>query len=85
MSVADPGMQTLVPSEILHKDGSLWARGQTLDGEMHGLWQWFRKGGGAIMRSGHFDRGAQVGEWTTYDKDGAVVKVTVMKPKKAKN
>lgn len=70
-----------VPSEIFHRDGSLWARGQTLDGEMHGFWQWYRKGGGPIMRSGHFERGTQVGEWTTYDKDGAVYKVTVMKPK----
>ena len=84
MSGADPETLALVPSEILHKDGSLWARGQTLDGEMHGHWQWFRKGGGAIMRSGHFDRGAQVGEWTTYDKDGAVYKVT-MKPKGARS
>jgi hypothetical protein len=33
------------------------------------------------MRSGYFDQGAQVGEWVTYDKDGAVYKVTKMKPK----
>ena len=31
------------------------------------------------MRSGHFDAGRQVGEWTTYDHAGAVYKVTRMK------
>ena len=66
-----------------HKDGSLWARGQTIDGVMTGYWEWFRKDG-TRMRSGYFDRGDQVGEWTSYDKTGAVYKVTVMKPKAAK-
>lgn len=63
-----------------HKDGSLWVRGQTLDGIATGYWEWFRKDG-TRMRSGHFDHGEQVGEWTTYDKAGAVYKVTIMKPK----
>jgi antitoxin component YwqK of YwqJK toxin-antitoxin module len=36
------------------------------------------------MRSGYFENGEQVGEWTTYDKTGRVVKVTRMKPKKGK-
>ena len=36
------------------------------------------------MRSGYFDNGEQVGEWTTYNKNGKVVKVTTMKPKKPK-
>jgi antitoxin component YwqK of YwqJK toxin-antitoxin module len=31
------------------------------------------------MRSGYFDKGRQVGEWTTYDKNGKVFKVTKMK------
>jgi hypothetical protein len=31
------------------------------------------------MRSGHFENGEQVGEWTTYDANGKVVKVTKMK------
>jgi antitoxin component YwqK of YwqJK toxin-antitoxin module len=67
-----------------HKDGSIWAKGQMLDGVMTGYWEWFRKDG-SKMRSGHFDeKGEQVGEWTTYDKDGNVVKVTKMKPKMAK-
>jgi antitoxin component YwqK of YwqJK toxin-antitoxin module len=64
-----------------HKDGSVWAKGQTLDGEMHGYWEWFRKYG-TKMRTGYFDRGEQVGDWTTWDRNGKVVKVTTMKPKK---
>ena len=72
------------PVTHLHNDGSLWSKGQTLDGEMHGYWEWYRKAGGAIMRSGYFDKGAQAGEWTTYDRDGKVYKVTQMKPKAAK-
>jgi len=36
------------------------------------------------MRSGYFERGRQVGEWTTYDKKGCVFKVTAMKPVKKK-
>jgi antitoxin component YwqK of YwqJK toxin-antitoxin module len=63
-----------------HKDGSVWAKGQTLDGVPVGYWEWFRKDG-RIMRSGTFENGEQAGEWTTYDKNGQIVKVTVMKPK----
>lgn len=59
-----------------HKDGSVWAKGQTLNGVPVGYWEWFRKEG-TIMRSGSFDEaGNQVGEWTTYDRQGAVYKVT---------
>lgn len=63
-----------------HKDGSVLAVGQTLDGKLSGYWEWFRKDG-TKMRSGHFDEGARVGEWTTYDRDGQPYKVTCMKPK----
>lgn len=66
-----------------HRDGSLWVTGQTLEGLPTGFWQWFRKDG-VRMRSGHFERGEQTGEWTTYDKTGAIYKVTVMKPKSPK-
>ena len=65
----------LEPYEKFHKDGSLWARGQLLNGVMHGHWEFFRKDG-TVMRSGTFDRERQVGEWTTYDKHGAPFKVT---------
>jgi antitoxin component YwqK of YwqJK toxin-antitoxin module len=62
-----------------HKDGSIWAKGKTLDGVPDGYWEWFRKDG-SKMRSGYFDNGTQVGEWTTFDKNGDVYKVTTMKP-----
>lgn len=59
-----------------HKDGSIWAKGQKLNEICVGYWEWFRKDG-TKMRSGHFnDEGEAVGEWTTYDKDGQIYKVT---------
>ncbi len=36
---------------------------------------------GTRMRSGYFKNGAQTGVWTTYDKNGKVVKKTVFKEK----
>jgi len=42
---------------------------------MEGYWEWFRKNG-TKMRSGHFEKGKQAGEWITYDKSGKVFKVT---------
>jgi antitoxin component YwqK of YwqJK toxin-antitoxin module len=64
-----------------HRDGSIWAKGQMLGDVMTGYWEWFRKDG-TKMRSGYFENGEQVGEWTTFDRNGKVVKVTTMKPKK---
>lgn len=64
-----------------HKDGSLWARGQSIEGVPTGYWEWFRKHG-TMLRSGTFAEGEQVGEWTTYDKHGEVYKVTTKKPKR---
>ena len=64
-----------------HRDGTLWAKGQTQGRKMTGYWEWYRKDG-SLMRSGHFDKGVQSGEWTTYAANGRVVKVTVMKGKK---
>jgi antitoxin component YwqK of YwqJK toxin-antitoxin module len=58
-----------------HRNGSIRARGPVVDGEPEGYWEWFRLDG-TIMRSGFFDRGRPVGEWTTYDANGAVYKVT---------
>lgn len=68
------------PKEHLeyHRDGSLRARGQMIDGVLTGYWEWFRLDG-TRMRSGYFDNGEQVGEWTTYDQQGQVYKVTRMK------
>ena len=63
-----------------HKDGTLWAKGQTMDDVPIGYWEWFRKDG-TKLRSGQFENGEQVGEWTTYDAKGKVYKVTAMKKK----
>ena len=71
-------MAATVPFEKLHKDGSLWVVGQTMDGQPTEYWEWFRRDG-SKLRSGHFDQGQQVGEWTTYDSSGRVYKVTKMK------
>ncbi|MBP6084689.1 hypothetical protein KA517_00425 [Candidatus Gracilibacteria bacterium] len=61
-----------------HRDGSLWAKGYTLDGVRAGYWQWFRKDG-VIMRSGYFEDDKQVGQWITFDNSGAIYKTTIMK------
>ena len=63
-----------------HKDGSIWAKGKIAGGVPTGYWEWFRKSG-TKMRSGTFENGEQVGEWTTYDQQGKIHKVTRMKPK----
>jgi len=63
-----------------HNDDSVWAKGQTLGKVPTGYWEWYRLDG-TRMRSGTFENGEQVGEWTTYDKSGKVYKVTKMKPK----
>lgn len=63
-----------------HRDGSLWAKGQTINGVPAGYWEWFRKDG-TKLRSGYFQAGEQTGEWTTYDARGQVYKATQMKPK----
>ena len=62
-----------------HKDGSIRARGHTKDGILTGYWEWFRKDG-TKLRSGSFEDGKQVGEWTTYDASGNAYKITKMKP-----
>ncbi len=69
--------------KVLHKDGSLWARGQSVNGIATGYWEWFRKDG-SRLRSGHFEAGEQAGEWITYDRMGQVYKVTQIKPKRTK-
>jgi antitoxin component YwqK of YwqJK toxin-antitoxin module len=61
-----------------HKDGSIKAWGHVIDDVLTGYWEWFRKDG-SKMRSGYFNDGKQVGQWTTYDAKGKVVKVTKMK------
>ena len=60
---------------IKYGDGTVKARGQRLNGELHGAWQFFRLDG-SLMRSGSFDRGRQVGVWNTFTRDGDLVKST---------
>jgi antitoxin component YwqK of YwqJK toxin-antitoxin module len=47
-------------------------KGDYLEGEMHGPWEFFRKDG-SLMRSGEFNRGNQIGIWRTYDRAGNLV------------
>lgn len=65
---------------VRHKDGTPWAIGKSVNGKPEGYWEWFRKDG-VKMRSGHFKKGVQTGEWTTYDKQGKIYKVTQIKSK----
>jgi len=65
-----------------HKDGSIRAQGDMVDGAPDGYWEWFRLDG-TRMRSGSFDHGGQVGEWITYDRRGGVYKITAMGAPKA--
>jgi antitoxin component YwqK of YwqJK toxin-antitoxin module len=58
-----------------HRDGSIRARGQVVNGQPDGYWEWFRLDG-TMLRTGHFDQGRQTGERTTYDTSGAPYKVT---------
>jgi len=64
-----------------HKDGSVRAKGQKLDGQLTGYWEWFRLDG-TKLRSGHFEDNEQVGQWITYDRHGDVYKITEIKPRK---
>jgi hypothetical protein len=74
-------MTRSAPTEYFHQDGTLYGRGEKAGETMTGYWEWFRKDG-SRMRSGWFDAaGEQTGDWTTYDRNGRVVKVTAMKPK----
>jgi uncharacterized protein YdhG (YjbR/CyaY superfamily) len=58
-----------------HANGALKARGRMKDGELHGAWAWWRADG-TLLRTGSFDRGRQVGEWTTYDAAGKPARTT---------
>ncbi len=58
-----------------HADGTIWAKGDIVNGQMDGYWEWYRKDG-SKMRSGYFKEGKQTGEWISYDKTGQVYKVT---------
>ncbi len=63
-----------------HKDGSIWAKGQKIDGVPTGYWEWFRREG-TKSRSGYFENGIPIGEWITYDRNGEIYKITNKKRK----
>ncbi|HEY5890209.1 MAG TPA: hypothetical protein VIW94_05880 [Acidimicrobiia bacterium] len=50
-------------------------RGFTFRGEMHGVWEFYRRDG-SLMRKGEFDEGRQTGIWRTFDRSGNTVKET---------
>lgn len=64
-----------VPLPATYGTGTIKSKGYLLDGEMHGAWSFVRKDG-SVMRTGHFDRGRQVGTWRTFDRSGRLVKET---------
>jgi len=47
-------------------------KGDYLNGEMHGVWEFYRKDG-SLMRSGEFNEGVQIGIWRTFDRLGKLV------------
>lgn len=62
-------------SKEFYDNGFVKSKGRVRRGELTGSWQWFRRDG-SLMRTGAFADGRQVGEWTTVDRSGRVVKVT---------
>jgi antitoxin component YwqK of YwqJK toxin-antitoxin module len=59
-----------------HANGStIWSEGKIIDGKAGGYWEWYRIDG-TIKRSGYFENGEPVGEWTTYDDKAKPYKVT---------
>ncbi len=84
MSKVQPKREEVVDGVTIkyHANGNtVWSRGRIVDGAADGYWEWYRIEG-TVKRSGYFDRGEQVGDWTTYDKEGKPVKVTRMKVQK---
>jgi antitoxin component YwqK of YwqJK toxin-antitoxin module len=62
-----------------HANGKTrWSKGKIVNGQTEGYWEWYRLDG-TLKRSGYFDKGEAVGEWTTYDAKGNVYKVEIKK------
>jgi antitoxin component YwqK of YwqJK toxin-antitoxin module len=64
-----------IPDVARYGTGAIQSRGFTLDGQMHGAWEFYRKDG-SVMRTGEFDRGRQIGIWRTFDRASLLVKET---------
>jgi antitoxin component YwqK of YwqJK toxin-antitoxin module len=63
------------PEAVPCATGAVTAAESFLDSVMLGAWEWFRLDG-TVMRTGHFDRGRQVGVWWTFGRSGWLVKET---------
>ena len=72
-------MSEPVPTNATYDHGGVKNTGFTLDGEMDGVWEFFRRDG-SLMRTGEFERGRQVGTWRTYDRSGSLVAETSFPP-----
>lgn len=73
-----PKKSEIVNGETIkyHANGkTIWSKGKILNEQPQGYWEWYRIDG-TIKRSGYFDKGEPVGEWTTYDDQGMVYKIT---------
>ncbi len=54
-----------------HANGStIWSKGKMVNDLPEGYWEWYRLDG-TIKRSGYFEKGEPIGEWITYDNNGA--------------
>lgn len=68
-----------------HANGKTrWSKGKIVNGQTEGYWEWYRPDG-TLKRSGYFDKGEPIGEWTTYDEKGNVYKVERKKAVKKVN
>ena len=63
-----------------HEDGSVWAKGQTLDGVPVGYWEWFRKTEGSCARA-HSRMGNKPASGQRMTRIGRSIRNPVMKPK----
>jgi len=62
-------------SKAFYDNGFLKHRGRMKGNAMQSNWEFFRRDG-SLLRSGRFERGEQVGPWTTYDRAGKPHRVT---------
>ena len=59
-----------------HANGAtVWSKGKMVADQPDGYWEWYRPDG-TIKRSGYFENGEPIGEWVTYDNQGAKHKTT---------
>ena len=69
---SQPGKKVSKEISPFYENGLPRFRGEYLNDEMHGPWEFFRKDG-TLMRSGEFNLGVQVGTWRTFDRAGVIV------------